>query len=217
MRKLNLKQIHFRPVMILCLLLLTACQGQRRLSAADGNTGEPSLRASELSPLAAGAGIDDYRLGSEDEIEVLVWKNADLSRTVLVRPDGKISLPLLGELQAAGHTPAELKDAIRDRLKEYKETPEVSIIVKGINSFSVFVMGEVVHPGRIQLRSETTLLQAITQAGGFTKFADSDRIVLLRRAGGQEIHMRLNFKEIIKGKSADKNVLLQRGDTIVVP
>lgn len=223
-KEMIFKRFHRGLAAIALLSLLAACAGTRTGSAGKVDSGEPPQRPPVLASLsdrhlfsADDDRSDDYRLGSEDEVEVLVWKNADLSRIVSVRPDGKISLPLLGELQAAGLTPEELREAVTERLKEYKETPEVSVIVKGINSLSVFVMGEVVQPGKIQLRSETTLLQAITQAGGFTKFADRDNIVLLRRAGGQEVRMQLNYNNIVKGKSADKNVLLQRGDTIVVP
>ena len=159
----------------------------------------------------------DYILGAEDLIEVLVWKNADLSRTVFVRPDGKISLPLIGDVQAAGLTPTELRDSIKVLLRRYKKTPEVSVIVREINSFSIFLVGEVARPGKIQLRSDTTLLQAIVLAGGFTEFADVKRIVVLRRENGQERRFRINYNDIIDGKGNGNNLLLKRGDTILVP
>ena len=159
----------------------------------------------------------DYVLGAEDLLEILVWKNEALSRTVSIRPDGKISLPIIGDLQAAGLTAAQLRDSIKDHLQEYKETPEVSVIVREVNSLSVFILGEVAHPGKLQLRSETTLLQALSLSGGFTQYADPDNILLLRREGGGETRIRVRYKDIVNGRNPDGNVLLHRGDTILVP
>lgn len=183
--------------------------GQKPLAPMKAQTGEPVKSNAPSMP--------DYLLGAEDLLEVLVWKNESLSRTTFIRPDGKISLPLIGDLQAAGLTSAQLRDSIKERLREYKETPEVSIIVREINSFSVFVMGEVARPGKLQLRSETTLLQALSLAGGFTKFADVNNILLLRRENGRETRLQINYKKIVAGKVPGGDVLLQRGDTIVVP
>jgi len=173
----------------------------------------PSLPSSPLETAA----VSDYILGAEDVVEVLVWKNADLSRTVFVRPDGKISLPLIGDVQAAGLTPNELRDSIKALLRKYKKTPEVSVIIREINSFSIFLVGEIASPGKIQLRSDTTLLQAIILAGGFTEFADVKKILLLRRENGRERRFRINYNDIVNGEDANANVLLKRGDTILVP
>lgn len=159
----------------------------------------------------------DYILGAEDVIEVLVWKNADLSRTVFIRPDGKVSLPLIGDVQAEGLTPSELRDSIKVLLRRYKKTPEVSVIVKEINSLSIFLVGEVLQPGKIQLRSETTLLQVITLAGGFTEFANRKKIVLLRKENGRERRFKINYNDILDGTNPEGNVILRRGDTILVP
>jgi polysaccharide export outer membrane protein len=161
--------------------------------------------------------VPEYVIGVEDVLDIHVWKNETLSRVVLVRPDGKISLPLIGDVQAAGLVPIQLRDAIKTRLKAYQETPEVSVILKEIGSFSVFVMGEVEHPGKLQLRSHITLLQALTLVGGFTRFADHDNILLLRKQGGDEIRMRIRYRDIITGRNPDHNVQLERNDTIVVP
>ncbi len=167
-----------------------------------------------------GSPVEDlsrYILAAEDVLEVLVWRNENLSRTVTIRPDGKISLPLIGEVQAAGLAPTQLRDAIKERLKEYKETPEVSVVVREVNSLSVFVLGEVVRPGKLQLRSETTLLQAITLVGGFTQFANYNNIVLLRKEGDRETRIRIKYRDIINGKNPSGNVVLRRGDTVLVP
>jgi len=159
----------------------------------------------------------DYILGVEDILDIHVWKNDALSRVVLIRPDGKISLPLIGDVPAAGLTPSQLHDAIKTRLMAYQETPEVSVILKEIGSFAVFVLGEVEHPGKLQLRSQITLLQALALVGGFTRFADQDNILLLRKQGTGEVRMRIRYRDIITGRYPEHNVQLQRDDTLVIP
>lgn len=205
------------PGLLALLILMSGCfRVLNTPPAAKGPAAKSPAQASEQR----GGGVSvsgDYILGAEDILEVLVWRNEGLSRTVLIRPDGKISLPLIGDLQAAGLTTTQLRDSIKKHLEDYKETPEVSIIVREINSLSVFVTGEVVHPGKLQLRSDTTLLQALSLAGGFTKFADVDNILLLRREKGRETRMQISYKKIVSGKNPGGDILLQRGDTIVVP
>jgi len=159
----------------------------------------------------------DYVLAPEDVVDINVWRNGALTRTVFIRPDGKISLPLIGDVLAAGLTPSQLQEAIKERLKEYKETPEVSVVVRDIGSFSVYIMGEIARPGKLQLRGDTTLLQAITQAGGFTQFAKSDKILVLRREGTYETRLRVRYHDIVSGRNPAANIILKRGDTIVVP
>lgn len=203
----------FIVLYLLLMALLTACV-KRPAPSVGSRLAEGGPEASRP---ALSFGSADYLLGPEDVLDVLVWKNADLSRTVSVRPDGKISLPLIGDVQAAGLTSSQLRSGIEERLREYKETPGVSIIVKEVNSFSVFVLGEVLRPGKFQLRSETSLLQAITLSGGFTQYAVSDRIILLRRIAGRETRRQIRFSDIVDGRDPDANVVLQPGDTIVVP
>ncbi|MFQ5543846.1 MAG: polysaccharide biosynthesis/export family protein [Nitrospiria bacterium] len=208
--------------------LLSACgvirvlpKGQESRTQAKPVILENDKMVASISPSLPPVSLDaegvDYILGAEDLIEVMVWKNPDLSSTVFVRPDGKISLPLIGDLQAAGLTSIELRDSIKVLLRRYKKTPEVSVIVREINSFSIFFVGEVAQPGKIQLKSETSFLQAVTMVGGFTEFANVKKIVLLRRENGQERRIRINYNDIISGKSSDSNVMLKRGDTILVP
>jgi len=207
----------FIVIYLILMALLTACAGQPNRTASM----EPSFIEAEApgSPSVPSVhfAASEYLLGPEDVLEVLVWKNEELSRTVSIRPDGKISLPLIGDVQAGGLTASQLRDSVKERLREYKETPEVSILVREINSFSVFVLGEVAHPGKFQLRSETTLLQALTLSGGFTQYASFDKIVLLRRVAGRETRRRIRYNDIVDGKDPDANIVLQRGDTIVVP
>lgn len=162
---------------------------------------------------------NNYTIGPEDVIEVSVWKSDDLSKTVIVRPDGRISLPLIGDIKASGLTPTALKDAIEDKLKEYKKDPIVSVILKEINSYNIFVMGEVVHPGKFNLKSNTTLLQALSLAGGFTPFASRNKIRLMRQDPRTlaVTEIRVKYDAIISGEDPQRDILLKPGDTIVVP
>lgn len=192
------------------LLMNGACTTRQKTVPQSEN-----LTAEMQEPTVSASG--EYILGAEDLVEILVWRNEALSRTVSIRPDGKISLPIIGDLQAAGLTATQLRDSIKDHLQEYKETPEVSVIIREVNSLAVFIMGEVARPGKLQLRSETTLLQALSLSGGFTQYADSDNILLLRREKGGETRIRVRYKDIVSGRNPDGNILLRRGDTILVP
>lgn len=158
----------------------------------------------------------DYIIGPEDVVEVSVWKNEALSETTTVRPDGRISLPLVGDIQAAGLTASQLKSWITQKLLEYKETPTVSVIVKEVNSYVVFITGEVVRPGKYPLKSRSTLLQGITLAGGFTQYASKNKILLLRKNGSGEVRMRIKYSDILSGGDSADPILLP-GDTVVVP
>lgn len=160
-----------------------------------------------------------YKIGPEDVLEVVVWKDEDLSSEVLVRPDGKISLPLIGDLEVEGLTVAEVGEAIEARLAEFKKSPDVTVVVQEVNSYSVYVMGEVASPGRWQLKSYLTVLQVIALAGGFSEFAKTDKIFVLRKLPetGGEVRLDFDYGEVIEGKNPAQNVVLIPGDTIVVP
>jgi polysaccharide export outer membrane protein len=159
----------------------------------------------------------DYIIGSEDSVEVQVWKNPDLSRTVTVRPDGKISLPLIGDVQAAGQSTAQLTEAVTEKLKTYYKDPaQVTIIVTQVNSYAIYVLGEVKSQGKQVVRSGTTFLQAISLAGGFTPFASKNKIMLRRRgADGKESAISIRYKDVMDGQQA--NLILKPGDTIIIP
>jgi len=163
--------------------------------------------------------VDEYRIGPEDVLEVMVWKNTDLTRTVTVRPDGKVSLPLIGDVQASGLTTQELKTVVTQRMKEYIETPEVSILVSNINSYFYYILGEIVKPGKYPLKERTTVLQAISMAGGFTPFASKNGMSLFRKdsVSSSEIKLRIRYDDIISSEDPKKNLFIQSGDTIVIP
>lgn len=177
----------------------------------------PDTRTVLMRPLPKVAQAE-YLLAPEDMVEILVWKNESLSRIALIRPDGKITLPLLGDVEAAGFTPQKLSEDIKRRLQAYyKEPPDVFVAVTASNSFVIFILGEVIEPGKQTLRSETTLLQALSLARGFTEYADSNNILLLRKEGLIEKRMRVSYRDIISGQHPEMNMLLKPGDTLVVP
>lgn len=156
---------------------------------------------------------DEYLIGPEDVLEISVWKNADLSRVVIVRPDGRISLPLIGDVQASGRTPDELRKAIVVKLQEYQEAVVVSVIVMEVNSYRIFMLGEIKLPGPYTLRRHTSILQAISLAGGFTEFASKNKIILIR--AGERTKVR--FDNLVKGGGNDGDLVLKPGDTIFIP
>src|ERR1700674_1500288 len=159
-----------------------------------------------------------YVIGANDVLAVNVWKEPDISRSVPVRSDGKISLPLVGELQASGQTPRQLEQEISTRLKNYISEPEVTVIVTDSKSQKINIMGMVTRPGAYLLTSSTTVLDAIAMAGGFKDFAKQKSIYVLRQApDGTQKQIPFNYKEVIKGKNPDQNIRLQAGDTVVIP
>jgi len=158
----------------------------------------------------------DYVIGADDTLHVSVWKEPDLTVTVPVRPDGKISMPLLDDVQAAGTTPMELSATIRDKLKKYVADPRVTVVVTAMNSRRIFITGEVTHPGAIPLLPNMTVLQALSTAG-FTQFANLKGIYLLRTKNGQQQKITFNYKDVVKGKHPEQNIQLRPGDTLVVP
>jgi polysaccharide export outer membrane protein len=156
-------------------------------------------------------------IGPEDVLYIHVWKEEALTRTVPVRMDGKISLPLIQEVKAAGLTPLQLKEVLMRKFKEFIENPIVSVTVTEVNSYKVFVMGQVKTPGVHRLRSETTLTQIIVMAGGFTEWANQRKIVIVRKEDGREKRIKVNYKKIMDSGNPNSDVILKAGDTIVVP
>src|SRR5713226_7972499 len=158
-----------------------------------------------------------YRIGPEDVLDIAVWNNASISRTVPVRPDGKISLPLLNDVQAAGLTPMQLRDVLIKKLAEYMPTPEVSVIIREVHSFKVSVIGEVKTPGRHELKSGATVLDVLAMAGGLGEFAARGRIVILRPDGNTLKRIPFNYNKVVSADGELENFMLQPGDIIVVP
>lgn len=170
--------------------------------------------ASTSAPAVASA---DYKIGPQDVIRVDVWKEPDISRTIPVRPDGKVSLPLLNDVQAAGLTSMQLAGVIRDGLTKYITNPQVTVTVTEINSRRVYCTGEVMKPGAMALLPNMTALQAISSCGGFTQFARIKNIYILRVEDGKQVQHPFNYRDVVKGKKPEDNIVLQPGDVIVVP
>ena len=158
-----------------------------------------------------------YKIGPQDVLRVDVWKETEISRTVPVRPDGKISLPLLNDVQAAGLSPIQLANLIATGLKKFITNPQVTVGVTEINSRRIFVTGEVSHAGAFPLIPNMTVLQALSSAGGFTQFARLKNIYVLRMEDGVQVKHPFNYKEAIAGKRPEQNIVLQAGDVIIVP
>jgi polysaccharide export outer membrane protein len=158
-----------------------------------------------------------YIIGPEDVLQIIVWKNETLTRAVPVRPDGLISLPLLHDVQAAGLTPLALRDVLTKRLTEFMTDPEVSVIVSDVRSFKVSVIGEVLKPGRYELKSNTTILDLVAQAGGFTYFSKKSKIVVLRPNGPKTERIPFNYNKAIEPGGESQNFYLQPNDIVLVP
>lgn len=158
-----------------------------------------------------------YLIGAQDVLDISVWKEPDITRTVPVRPDGKISLPLVKDIQAAGLTPMQLERLVAEKLQKYVTDPQVSVIVKEINSQRIYILGEVNRSGAFTLLPNMTILQALSGGGGFTQFANIKGIYLLRLENGKEVKYPFHYKEVINGQAPSQNMVLKPGDTIVVP
>ncbi|NIM98710.1 MAG: sugar ABC transporter substrate-binding protein, partial [candidate division Zixibacteria bacterium] len=159
----------------------------------------------------------NYVIGQGDVLEVFVWRNENLSRQIVVRPDGKISLPLLQDVQAEGLTVIQLRDEVARRYSEFVNNPRVTVIVSEIRSLKVSVLGRVARPGVYPVTGNTTLVEVISMAGGFTEWANTRRITVITREGVKEKKITVNYKKIISGRDPRQNIILKRGDTIIVP
>jgi polysaccharide export outer membrane protein len=160
---------------------------------------------------------DNYIIGQGDVLEIFVWRNPELSRQVMVRPDGKISLPLVQDLPAEGFTAMQLREEITKQLKQYVKTPTVTVIVSQINSYKITVLGRVAGPGVYPITTKTTIIEAISMAGGFTEWANRKKITLIREEGGKRRRYQINYKKIESGEDPTQNVTLRRNDTVIVP
>jgi polysaccharide export outer membrane protein len=171
-------------------------------------------------PAAAPAGITPppgYVIGADDVLAILFWKDKDLTTEVAVRPDGKITLPLLNDIEAAGLTPDQLRAVLTTAAARYVEDPNVTVVVKAINSRRVYITGQVSKPGQYPLTAPTTVMQLIAMAGGVTEFADTKKIIIMRTENGKPVAYPFNYKEVLSRKNLKQNIELKPGDTVVVP
>jgi len=178
---------------------------------------ESKQRAGTTAPQVAAANDAEYKIGAQDVLRIDVWKEPEISRIAPVRPDGRISLPLINDVQAAGLTATELATVIADGLRKYITNPQVTVGVTEINSRRVYVTGEVTKPGAFALLPNMTVLQALSSSGGFSQFAKIKSIYVLRTEDGKQVKHPFNYKEVVSGKKPELNIQLQPGDVIVVP
>jgi polysaccharide export outer membrane protein len=199
-------------------LLLTVLTSLAVAQDATAAKPAPPAATDTPSPVPATVRPDSYIIGAEDVLAIYVWKEPDMSKSVPVRPDGMISLPLVGEVKAAGYTPVQLQDVLAAAMKKYVSDPQVTVVVDKISSLSFNIVGEVGHPGYFPLTRRMTVLDAIAMAGGFKDFAKTKKVYVLRTAAnGTQQRMPFNYKEVIKGVNPQQNIELQPRDTIVVP
>ncbi len=184
-------------------------------SAGSSAVGSSASDATAIAPSSSPAG-PDYVIGPEDVLHIAVWKEADLTATLPVRPDGKISLPLLNDVQAAGLTPMQLADSLTEKLKKYVASPRVTVVVTQINSKRIYMVGEVGHTGAVPMLPNMTVLQALSSAG-MTQFANTKKIYVLRMQNGKQQKLPVNYRKLVKGEQMEQNYVLQPGDTIVIP
>jgi polysaccharide biosynthesis/export protein len=200
------------------LLVLALIPGAAAQDASQAQASQAPAPETSATPAAKPATNDpNYVIGAQDVLDVNVWKNPELTRTVPVRPDGKISLPLLNDVQAAGLTPSQLAVQINTGLRKFITDPQVTVIVNQINSQRVYILGEVMRAGAYPLLPGMTVLQALSSAGGFTQFANMKKIYVLRQVNGSQQKLPFNYKEVLSGKRTDENIPVRPGDTIVVP
>jgi polysaccharide export outer membrane protein len=207
-----------RGIKLACLVLLgfAAIGMWAQDDTGDAAPAKPA-KAAVPEVQVSGPGVpSDYIIGADDTLHISVWKEPDMSVNLPVRPDGKISMPLLDDVQAAGMTPMQLGLSIRDKLKKYIADPRVTVVVTAMNSQRIYVLGEVIHSGPMALLPSMTVLQALSTAG-FTQFANLKAIYLLRVLDGKQTKMPFNYKDAIKGRGDQQNITLKPGDTIVVP
>jgi polysaccharide export outer membrane protein len=194
-------------VVVLLILILSfpwAAQSQEKTKSA----------VTEATPPANDT---TYVIGPEDVLTIDVWNEKELSGPVPVRPDGKISVPLLNDVQAAGLTPMQLMSSLTEKLKKYVADPTVTVTVTTVNSRKVYILGEVTRPGAFALVPDMTVLQALTTAGGPTPYAKTSKIYILRSQNGVQNKLAFNYKQVVRGGSPEQNILLKSGDTVVVP
>jgi polysaccharide biosynthesis/export protein len=208
-------------VLIGSIALAQAAPAQPAVSSATDKTASDKTASDKTSDktttaVSTSQAGPEYVIGPEDALHIAVWREADLTASLPVRPDGKISLPLLDDVQAAGLTPKQLADSITEKLKKFLADPRVTVVVTQINSKRIYLVGEVLHVGATPMLPNMTVLQALSSAG-LNQFANTKRIYVLRTQNGKQQKLPVNYRKLVKGEQIEQNYLLQPGDTIVVP
>jgi polysaccharide biosynthesis/export protein len=200
-------------ILALCLGLAAGAQQEEKAKLVADKESKDSKDAVTTTPEAK----HEYVVGDGDVLHVDVWQEPEVSQNVVVRPDGNVSLPLINEVKVSGMTPLQIQDVVAEKLKSFVNQPKVTVTVTEVHSRKAFITGEVTHPGEYPLNTQVTVLQLIAQAGGFTPFAKTENIMIVRTAEGKEQRLKFKYKEVLHGKNTDQNIALQPGDTVVVP
>ena len=180
--------------------------------------GVPPAAAAAAAPRATDPVVPPgYLIGTDDVLSIVYWKDKDMSADAKVRPDGRIALPLINEVQAAGLTPEQLQKKLLEESKKYMEDANITVVVREINSRKAFITGEVNKPGPYPLTAPTTVMQLISLAGGLREYANSKNITIMRNEGGKQVSLKFNYKDVAAGKNLTQNIELKPGDTVVVP
>lgn len=208
--------MHRKMKLGIFLLVTTLASWASAQAKAKAGDAPPPAKPDKAQSEPVSVAGPDYVIGADDMLHISVWKEPDLTESLPVRPDGKISMPLLNDVVAAGLTPTQLADSITTKLKKYISDPRVTVVVTAMNSQKVYVMGEVTHSGPMALTPNMTVLQVLASAG-FTQFANTKGIYVLRMDGGKQQKIPVNYRALIKGEAIDQNVILKPGDTVVVP
>jgi polysaccharide export outer membrane protein len=204
------REMRSTPVVVLLIVvaLSVSIHGQAVSKQQPANTPPVAAAAPPVPP--------SYVIGVEDVLTIVFWRDKDMSGEVVVRPDGKISLPLLNDVPAVGLTPEQLAAALKEGARKYIRDADATVMVKEIHSRKVFVIGEVTKPGTIQLGRDMTVLQALGEAGGFLEHANKGDVVIVRNENGSEQRFKFNYNEVVRGKKTEQNIMLRPGDTILV-
>lgn len=203
-----------RSLLALALLVATSAPAVAQASRPAQTARTPAISTASTAAAAVPA---DYVIGPEDVLGVLFWREQEMSGDVAVRPDGMITLPLVGDIQAAGLRPEALRDTIQAAAGKYLTDPNVTVVVRQLNSRKVFITGQVATPGAHPLTGPRTVMQLIALAGGLTEYADGEHITIMREEGGKTRSFKFNYKDVAKGKKLEQNIQLKPGDTVVVP
>ncbi len=219
-------QVPFRSLTSAVAVALLATAGGAVVAAQTTAPASPQTQTGAPTPPAASAPAasppaaeppEGYVIGPEDVLGILFWRDTEMTGDVTVRPDGKVTLPLLGDIQAAGLSPDALTKVIQDAASKFQQDPAVTIVVRQINSRKVFITGQVANPGAFPLAGPRTVMQLIALAGGLTEYADKKNITIVRFDKGRQLVFKFNYSDVAKGKGLDQNIVLQPGDTVVVP
>lgn len=197
--------------MVVCVALIVPAAAQQAAPEAQPGNGGPPVSVAGVA-LPAG-----YVIGAEDVLSIVFWRDKDMSADVVVRPDGRISLPLINDVQAAGHTPDSLRAVLIKVATKFVQEPNATVVVKEIHSRKIYVTGMVFKGGTFPLVGEMTVMQAIALAGGLQEYADAKNIVIIRKEAGNERYFKFNYKDVVKQKNVGQNIPLKPGDTVVVP